>query len=108
METRGFQIIYNYGPEENMFTRDSNKYLNIYKELTIGIDAETWIKGLKCVRKVIQDIQEHYDGTSEGEHCKKNTREDLNKSLCKDETTFMFERYIKNEGDIRNARKIWG
>ena len=49
-----------------MFTRDPRKVLNILKELTLGTDGEIWIKGLKCAIKAIQELQDHYDGNSEG------------------------------------------
>ena len=49
-----------------MFTRDSRKVLDIIKELTLETDAETWIRGLKCGIKAMQELQAHYDGTSEG------------------------------------------
>ena len=48
-----------------MFTRDSRKVLDILKEPTLGTDAETWIKGLKCGIKAMQELQDHYDGKSE-------------------------------------------
>ena len=37
-----------------MFTRYSRKVIDILKELTLGTDAETWIIGLKCSKKVMQ------------------------------------------------------
>ena len=49
-----------------MFTRDSRKVIDIIKELTLGTDAEIRIKGLKCGRKSIQELQSHSDGKSEG------------------------------------------
>ena len=49
-----------------MFTRDSRKVINILKELTLGNDTETRIKDLKCDRKVMQELQAHYDSTSYG------------------------------------------
>ena len=52
-ENRDVQIIYQASLFGNMFTRDSRKFLDIIKELTLGTDAETCIKGLKCDRKVM-------------------------------------------------------
>ena len=46
-EKRDAQIIYQASLVGNMFTRDSRKILDIIKELTLGTDAKTWIKGLK-------------------------------------------------------------
>ena len=39
------QIIYNSGLSGNMFKSDPGEVLNILKELTIGIDSETFIRG---------------------------------------------------------------
>ena len=47
IENRDVQIIYQASLVRNMFTRDSSKVIDILKELTLGTDAETWIKGLK-------------------------------------------------------------
>ena len=63
-ENRDVQIIYQAILVGNMFTRDSRKVLDVLKELTLGTDAETWIKGLNCGRKSMQELQAHYDGTS--------------------------------------------
>ena len=63
-ENRDVQIIYHASIVGNMFTRDSRKVLGILKELTLGTDPETWIKGTKWGRKKIQELQAHYDGTS--------------------------------------------
>ena len=54
--------------------RDSRKVLNILKELTLGTDTETRIKGLKCSRKSTQELQDHYDGTSEVKQREKASR----------------------------------
>ena len=65
-EIKDVQIIYQASLVGNIFTRDSRDVLDIIKELTLGTDAEIWVKGLKCSRKVMQELQAHYDGTSEG------------------------------------------
>ena len=49
-------MIYNDILGGNIFTRDSSKVLKILKELTIGTDAETWIKGLIIFRKEMQEL----------------------------------------------------
>ena len=53
-ENRDSQIIYQASLVGNMFTRDTRKVHDILKELTLVTDFETWIKGLKCVRKAMQ------------------------------------------------------
>ena len=62
MDTRDIQILYSASLGGNMFTRDSRKFRNILKELTIGNSAKIWIKGLNCDRKTMQYLQDHYDG----------------------------------------------
>ena len=53
-ENRAVKIIYKSSLVGNMFTRDSRKVLDIIKALSLRTDDETWIKGLKCGRKVMQ------------------------------------------------------
>ena len=53
-ENRDVHIIYQESLFGKMFTRDSRKVIDILKGLTLGTDAETWIKGLRCGRKVMQ------------------------------------------------------
>ena len=63
----------------NMFTRDSRKFIDIIKEITLRTDAETWIKGIKCGRKAMQELQAHYDDTPEGARRKQVARAYLKK-----------------------------
>ena len=49
-ENRDVQIIYQASLVGKMFTRDSTKVLDILKELTLGTDADTRIKGIKYGR----------------------------------------------------------
>ena len=77
-----------------MFTRDSSKAIGILKELTFGIDAATWIKGLNCGRKSMQHIKSNYDVTSEGAQRKQFSRANLKKIFYKNETTFKFDKKI--------------
>ena len=55
-DNRDVQITHQACFVRNMFIRDSRKVINIIKELTLGNDAETWIKGLKCDRKAMQEL----------------------------------------------------
>ena len=107
-ENRDVQIIYKASLVGKMFTRDSRKVLDILKELTLGTDAETWIKGLKCGRKAMQELQAHYDGTSEGARRKQVARVDLKKIFYKNETTFTFEKYVTNLKGIFNVLEGYG
>ena len=115
-EKRYVQIIYQASLDGNMFTRDSRKVLDILKEMTLGTDSETWIKGLKCIRKAIQELQDHYDGTAEGSRRKKVARTELNEIFYKNETTFIFENYVTKLKGVFNVlenmvshstRRIW-
>ena len=51
-ENRDVQIIYQASLVKNMFARDSRKVIDIIKKLTLGNDAETWIKGLTHSTKI--------------------------------------------------------
>ena len=73
-----------------MFTRNSRKVLDTLKELTFGTEPETYIKGPKCGRKGVQELQSHYDGTSERARRKQVARADLKKIFYNNETTFTF------------------
>ena len=84
-EIRDVQIIYQGSLVRNMFTRDSREVLDINKELNLGNDAETWIKGLKCGRKSMQELQAHHDGTSEGARRKQVSREYIKKIFYKND-----------------------
>ena len=53
-ENRNVQIIYQESLVVDIFIRDSRKVLDIIKELTLGTDAEIWIKVLKCDIKAVQ------------------------------------------------------
>ena len=64
VKNRDVKIIYQAILVGNMFTREPKKVLDNLKELTLETEAETWIKGLKCDRKAMQELQDHYDGTS--------------------------------------------
>ena len=107
-KNRDVQIIYQESLVGNMFTRDSRKVIDILKELTLGTDANIWIKGIKCGRKAIQGLQAHYNGTSEGARRKQVARADLNKIFYKNDTTFTFEKYVKNLKEIFNVLEIYG
>ena len=91
-----------------MFIRDSRKVLYIHKELTLGTEAETWIKGLKCVRKAMQELQAHYDGTLEGSRRRQVARADIKKIFYKNETTFTFEKYVTNLKGFFNVLVRYG
>ena len=93
-DIRDQEMIKNASLEGPMFVRDSKRVLTILKELTIGTDAETWMKGKKCGRLAMKALQDHYDGPSEGERRKQIARSDLEKLFYRNESTFSFEKYV--------------
>ena len=92
-KNKDVQIIHQASLVGNIFTMESRKVLDILKELTLVTDTETWIKGLKCGIKSIQELKEHCDGTSEGVRRKHVAISDLNKTFFKNETTLNFYKY---------------
>ena len=68
------QIIYQKSLFGNMSTRDSKKIIDILKYLTLGTDAKTWFKVIKCGIKNIQELQSHYYCMSEGTLIKSTER----------------------------------
>ena len=91
-----------------MFTRDSRKVLDIIKELTLGTESETCIKGLKCGINSMQELQAHYEFISEGEQRKQFYRADLRNIFYKNETTFTFEKYVTNIKGVFNVLVKYG
>ena len=104
-EIRYVQIIYQSILVGNIFTRDSRKVLDIFKELTLVTDSETWIKGLKPGRNAMQELQDHYDGKSEESRRKQVSRADLKNIFYKNETTFTFKKYFTKLKGIFNVLK---
>ena len=91
-----------------MFTRDLGRVLDILKELNLQTDAATWIKCLKCGRKAMQELQAHYDSTSEVAWRKQVSRVDLKKIFYKNETYFTVEKYVTKLKEIFNMMEKYG
>ena len=77
-----------------MFTKDSRKVIGILKKLTLGTDADTWIQGLKCGRKAMQELQVHYDSTSKWARRKQVGRAAIEKIFYNNENNFTFEKNV--------------
>ena len=92
----------------NIFIRDSSKVIDVLKELTLGNQSKTLIKGIKCGRKSTQEIKAHYDGTSEGARRKKLSSDNLNKILYKNETTFTSQKYVTKLKEMFNVLGKYG
>ena len=93
-KNRDVQIIHQESLVINMFTGDSIKVIDIINELTLGTDYETCINGLNFGIKSMQDIQYHYDGTSEVVQRKQVYGAQLRRIFYKNETTLTFEKYV--------------
>ena len=91
-----------------MFIIDSRKILDILKELTLRTDAETCIKGLKCGKKSMQELQAHYDGTSEESLRKQVSRSYLKKIFYNNYNTFTFEKYVTKLKGFFNVLDKYG
>ena len=49
----------------------------VLKELTVGTDADTWMKKKQCGKESILELQNNYDGKSEVERKKQVAKGDL-------------------------------
>ena len=56
----------------------------------------------------MQELQAHYDSTSEGAQRKQVFRADLKKIFYKNETTSTFEKYVTNLKGIFNVMEKYG
>ena len=65
-------------------------------------------KGLKFGRKTMQEIQAHYDSTSEGARRKQVSRADLKIIFYKNETNFTVEKYVTKLKEIFNVLGKYG
>ena len=61
------EIIQNHPPQGNMFSCDTNKVIEIMKELTVYTDAETCMKERRCGQEAMLALHNYYDEKSEGE-----------------------------------------
>ena len=107
-EKRDVQIIHQASLVGNLFIRDSRKIIDIIKELTLGTDAKTCIKGLKCGRNAMQELQSHYDRTQKDTRKKQVAKADLKKIFYKNETNFTLEKYVTKLKGVFNVLDIYG
>ena len=56
----------------------------------------------------MQELQAHYDGTSEGSRRKQVARADLKKIFYKNETTFIFGKYVTKLKGVFNVLGKYG
>ena len=56
----------------------------------------------------MQELQSHYDGTSEGARRKQVSRADLKNIFYKNETTFTFYKYVTKLKGIFNVLEKYG
>ena len=105
IENRNGQIIYQTSLVGNIFTRDSRKVIDIAKKPTLGPTTETWIKGLKCERKAMHELKDHYDGTTERTQV---YRAYLKNIFYKNNTTSPFQNYVTKIKGILNMLEKYG
>ena len=91
-----------------MFKRESRKVLDILKQLTLGGNPKTWIKGLKCGINSMQELQDHFHSTSEGAQRKQVCRSKIKKTFYNNETNFTFEKYITKLKVVFNVLEKYG
>ena len=48
-----------------IFNSDSERVMELLKELCLMTEAEPWIRNIKCGREAMQALQKHYDGADE-------------------------------------------
>ena len=101
-------IIYNASLTGPMFKRDSVKVLSILREITLGTQAETWMKGKRCGRAAMLALQAHYDGVAESDRRLTVSKADLGKLFYRNESTFSFEKYVTKLLDIFNIHELYG
>lgn len=94
LDERSKRLIENANIEGALFRSDSLKVLSLLKSLTVGTDAENWMKGKTCGRTAMQALQAHYDGDAEAEKRKEAARADLKVAFYRHEASFPFEKYI--------------
>jgi hypothetical protein len=94
LDERTSLVIRNASLEGAVFRSDSMKVLSLLKSLTVGTDAENWMKGKTCGRLAMQAIQAHYDGDAEAEKRKEAAKSDLKMLHYRHEASMSFEKYI--------------
>ncbi len=92
--SRKDQIIHNSPLQGFVFDMDTKTVLSVLKECTLGTEAETWIKNIKCGRVAMQALQRHYDGTDEARKRLDTAKAQLDKTFYRHEATFSFEKFV--------------
>jgi len=78
------------------FSIDNETVFTKLKELVLGTDGETWIKGAKGGREAMDLMRQHYDGKEAGKNNRDLARSKLQSIHYKNETLFPFETYCTN------------
>ena len=100
-------IVYNASLQGAMFKRDSKRVLGVLRELTIGSQADTWMKGKRCGREAMKALQAHYDGATESGRRLTVAKADLIKLFYQNESTFSFEKYVTKLLEIFNLHQTY-
>ena len=106
---RDQEKIYNAQLVGNMFNRDNKFVEQVLKELIVGTDAEHWAKGKRGAREIMKALlNDHYDGTAEGERRKSVANSDLDKLFYRNESTFSFDKFVTKLKEGFNTLEQYG
>jgi len=76
-----------------IFNLDSERVMELLKELCLRTEAEPWIRNIKCGREAMQALQRHYVGVDEGKRRVEEVRSKISSVFYKHEATFSFEKF---------------
>jgi len=79
-----------------IFNSDSERVMELLKELCLMTEAEPWIRNIKCGREAMQALQKHYDGADEAKRRVLEARAKIASTFYKHEATFTFEKFATN------------
>ena len=71
-----------------IFNSDSERVMELLKELCLMTEAEPWIRNIKCGRKAMQALQKHYDGVDEAKRRIDEARAKIASAFYRHEATF--------------------
>lgn len=102
------QIIHHAQLSGPCFTRDTRTVFDLIKQCVLNTPADDWIKGLRCGRKAMLALQEHYDGDAEGHRRQLTSKEQIKRLFYKHEYTFSFEKYCTTLVNHFNVMEKYG
>jgi len=85
------------------FRKDNQDVLKLLKSLCQGTESWKWMETAKGGRAAMIALQEHYNGSAEGERRLNITRADLKELFFKRQDTFPFEKYVSRLKECYNT-----